>query len=113
MRIVPEPPTTHPWEAEVGKAAVPRPLAVPDVWLDQVEPPFVVFRIVPPVPVAQQVLVLIHAIPFMPLAVPDVWLDQVEPPFVVLRIVPPVPSTQQWLESGQLMAFRPLVVPEF
>jgi hypothetical protein len=86
-----------------------RSLVVPLVWLDQ--EPLLYFRIVPPAPIAKQVVVLGQAMPLR-LAEPTVWLVQgVLPPLVVATIVPLAPTAKQLLASEQAVPLRFWLVP--
>ena len=60
---------------------------MPGFCVFQVEPPFVVARMVPPLPTTQPSLAL-EGDGVEELVVPELWAIQVEPPFVVARMVP-------------------------
>src|SRR5438309_3691891 len=108
--IVPELPAAQQWFVSVQLTSL-SVFAVPDAWLAQVVPPFVVVSMRPLAPPDQQLPALAHQMPPSADVVPDVWPDQVEP-FEVTRIVPLAPAAQQCVESVRLRALSAFVVRE-
>ncbi len=96
----------------LGQSNPARELVVPELWLDQVEPPVEGGRIVPAAPTVKHVVVLGQTIAVSALLVPEVWLDQLAPPFVVARIVPLAPTAKHVIALGQATPASALPVPD-
>src|SRR5438309_1286940 len=109
--IVPELPAAQQWFVSVQLTSL-SVFVVPDAWLAQVVPPFVVVSMGPVAPPAQQWVVSGHATSFRLLLTPETCADHSVPPFAVVRIVPVAPTVQHELVLGQATSDSELAEPD-